>query len=241
MRKSPSDSANRKKQTQFGKRKPGIEGLSPRELLEIGVSQLGIRLPEGGIDHLIRYLAELMRWNKKINLTALHAMEDIVVKHFIDSLTALPFLKTTQDARWMDVGTGGGFPGLVLKIALPEIALTLIEPSGKKTTFLHHLIGLFGMRYVSVIQERIENLDGSQWKLSHDLVMTRALSPDLLLEKGQALVRKGGEILIFQGHADRILWKKRIAKYPGLHLKKIAPVSLPLSEAERRLVFVQKN
>ncbi len=232
-----------KKQTQGREPKPDLafETLGSRKLLETGVSQLGIRLPEGGIDHLMRYLVELLRWNKKINLTSLRTAEDIVVKHFMDSLTALPFLKPGSDSKWMDVGTGGGFPGLVLKIAAPEISMTLVEPSGKKVTFLHHLTGLLGIRDVSVIHGRIENLVGPEWEGSHDLVMTRALSTELILEKGRSLVREGGEILFFQGHASHALWEQRIAKYAGLRLEKIEPVHLPFSEAGRALVFIQKK
>jgi len=210
------------------------------ELLETGIAQLGIKLPENGIEQLMCYLTELLRWNKKINLTSLDSAQDIIIKHFIDSLTSLPFLETSPGAKWMDVGTGGGFPGLVLKIAVPEIELTLVEPSGKKVTFLHHLIGLFGMRNVSVINERIESFPCSEKKGRYDLVMTRALSPDLLLENAPDLVCEEGKIVIFQGYANRASWEERINKYAGLRLEKIRPVHLPFSKAERTLIFIEK-
>ncbi len=218
-----------------------LEPLAAQSLLEKGLEQLGLRLPEDRLDQLMRYLDELIRWNKKINLTALLSREDIIIKHFVDSLTALPYLETKLGAKWIDIGTGGGFPGLVLKIAAPEIDLTLVEPSGKKVSFLHHLIGLFGMRYVSVAQNRLESLVGLQWEGNYDLVMTRALSPDLLLKQGRSLMRRGGEMLIFQGQADDIKWEERIAKYDGLGLKKIERLRLPCSEAKRALIFIRSK
>ena len=209
-----------------------------RGILESGLAELAIHLPNSAIEQLMCYLGELLRWNKKINLTALNTEEAILIKHFLDSLTALPYLQRKPGVHWIDVGTGGGFPGLVLKIAAPEICLTLLEPLGKKVTFLHHMIGLLGMNSVSVIPERIEHLAGSEWDRQYDLMMTRAFSPEILLQEGRDLVQGGGEIVLFQGHASHDSWVSRLGRYPNLYLKKIIALHLPFSEVERTLIVI---
>ena len=185
------------------------------------------------------YHAELIRWNEKVNLTGLREAGEITIKHFLDSLTPLAFLRPAPGEHWIDVGTGAGFPGLVLKIACPDLKMVLIEATGKKVTFLHHLVGLLRLNGVSIIHDRLENLRGPEWLEIGDLLMTRALAPAFVLKNGVALVKKGGRILFFQGPPDASRWEKELERYPELVLEKISPVALPFSEEPRSLVFLK--
>lgn len=183
----------------------------------------------------------MIRWNEKVNLTGLRDPREITIKHFLDSLTPLPFLGPASGERWVDVGTGAGFPGLVLKIARPEVEMTLIEATGKKITFLHHLVGLLRLKGVTIIHDRLERLRGPEWRARFNLLVTRALAPAFVLENGAALVRKGGKILLFQGPPDRLRWERELKGHPRLILEKVSPVQLPFSEESRSLIFLKVN
>jgi len=215
--------------------------MAPKERLISGVEQLGLKLTSIQIDQMMCYLSELIRWNQKINLTAITQEREIVTKHFLDSLSPLTLLQPDKGEHWIDVGSGAGFPALVLKIALPDLSITLMEPVQKKAAFLHHLIGRLGMRYVSVINARIESADAEKRLEGYDLLLTRALSPALVLEKGLSLVRAGGRILFFQGRPDARAWENRLSAYPSLRLERLVPIRLPFCPDARTLVLLRVN
>jgi 16S rRNA (guanine527-N7)-methyltransferase len=141
--------------------------------------------------------------------------------------------------RWIDVGTGAGFPGLVLKIACPDLEMILLEATGKKVAFLHHLIGLLRLEGVSVVQDRLEHLRGLAWEGRFDLLVTRAVAPAILLRTGVGLVRRGGKILFFQGPPDRSRWEKKLKEDSQLTLEKIHPIVLPFTKESRSLVLLK--
>ncbi len=212
---------------------------NPRDLILSGTTQLGLTLSAVQIDQFLIYLTELQRWNRKTNLTAISEGREIVIKHFLDSLSPLTALNPKQDSNWMDAGTGAGFPGLVLKIVLPQIKMTLVEPSQKKSAFLHHLIGLFGMRYVSVINARIEDVVGTEKEPHYDLLMTRALSREIILDKADTFVRSGGKVLLFQRASQIADLKNTLKNYPYLELYKVVAVRLPFDRTARSLVLLR--
>lgn len=174
-----------------------------------------------------------------MNLTGLRSDREIIVKHFLDSLTPLALLKPTKGERWIDVGTGAGFPGLVLKIARPDLEMILLEATGKKVAFLHHLIGLLRLEGVSAVQDRLEQLRGPAWEERCDLLLTRAVSPAVILQNGVGLVRRGGRMLFFQGPPELSRWEKKLKGNPRLTLEKIHPVVLPFLDEPRSLVLLK--
>lgn len=166
---------------------------------------LGVPLSPHTVARLVLYLRELTRWNEKINLTALKTDADIVSKHFLDSLAAFKLIKPDSglirpgpSLRLLDVGTGAGFPGLVLKLQAPDLAVTLLEPSLKKATFLHHMIGLLGLSGVTVITTRIEDLKEPGQFGPYDLVTTRAVAPEVVLAEAPRLLAPGGRVLLYR-------------------------------------------
>jgi 16S rRNA (guanine527-N7)-methyltransferase len=166
---------------------------------------LGVPLSPHTVARLVLYLRELTRWNEKVNLTALTTDLHIVIKHFLDSLAAFKIIRPDPTIirpgaglRVLDVGTGAGFPGLILKIQDPELAVTLLEPSMKKAAFLHHMIGLLGLSGVSVITRRFEDLHDPRDSGPYDLVTTRALAPEVVLAVAPRLLARGGRVLLFR-------------------------------------------
>src|SRR5437870_13663320 len=145
------------------------QSSSPASALMEGGLQLGVPLSPHTVARLVLYLQELVRWNAKVNLTGLTEEADIIPTHFLDSLAACKVIKVGAGLiqpgpgrRVLDVGTGPGFPGLVLKLYDPELAVTLLEPSQKQAAFHHHMIGLLGETGVSVVIVRIEDLRPAQ-------------------------------------------------------------------------------
>lgn len=159
-----------------------------------------IKLDETAINRLCRYYELLVEWNEKMNLTALTAPEDVALKHFADSLLLLSYVKLDKDASVIDVGTGAGFPGMVLKIARPDINLTLLDSLQKRLTFLEEVCGELGFDDVELIHSRAE--DGSRTKLrdSFDIAVSRAVaSLNTLCEYDMPYVKVGGRFIAMKG------------------------------------------
>ncbi|MGI6655821.1 MAG: 16S rRNA (guanine(527)-N(7))-methyltransferase RsmG [Desulfobulbus sp.] len=153
-----------------------------RKLLAQGAEVLGLSLSDAVLQQLARYEAELRHWNRRINLVARNTtMEQAVELHFLDSLTLLPLLPDTG-GRLLDIGTGAGFPGLVLACARPELACILVEPRQKRVSFLKYLIRTLGLTNVELVADRIEEHRADlQGRFTH--VVSRALAePERFLE-----------------------------------------------------------
>jgi 16S rRNA (guanine527-N7)-methyltransferase len=202
-----------------------------------GGLRLGVPLSPHTVARLALYFQELMRWNAKVNLTGLTTERDIISKHFLDSLAAFKVIKPDPTLirpgpglRVLDVGTGAGFPGLVLKLQSPELAVTLLEPSQKKAAFLHHIIGLLGVAGVSVLLARIEHLKPGQAG-PFDLVTARAVRSELVLAEAPRLLAPGGQILLFRASPMSDV-------PPGYRLIREASFTLPFTDAPRTLTLL---
>jgi 16S rRNA (guanine527-N7)-methyltransferase len=171
-------------------------------LLEEGARSLGLELPAVAPQQFLLYLTELQRWNARVNLTALRTDREIVSKHFLDSLAILPCLG--EPASLADLGAGAGFPGLALKLALPDLALTLVEPREKKAAFLEYLAARLKLARVEVIRVHLTPALARQWGPRFQAVVSRAafqltrfleLAAPLLLPGGLALALKGPHLI----------------------------------------------
>jgi len=130
-----------------------------RQLLSRGLQTLAIPLEESRLDNILTYCRELQKWNTKINLIARNTPADEVIdKHFLDSLTLLPIIVQYggKTPTLLDVGTGAGFPGLVLAAVVPELQVTLVEPREKRVVFLRHIVRTLGLENVRIIVSRLE-------------------------------------------------------------------------------------
>jgi 16S rRNA (guanine527-N7)-methyltransferase len=204
----------------------------------------GKQLTTQQVDALEIYAQELSEWNRIHNLTAIRDLEQIRVKHFLDSLSACLAMQGTTVERVIDVGTGAGFPGLPLKILYPQMHLTLVESIGKKTAFCEHLVEKLDLEGVDVIQMRAEGIGKIPvHREQYDWAMARAVAVmPVLLEYLLPLVRVGGQVLAMKGESGpaETQTAENAARLLGGHLRQLIPLTLPGVAEERYLVVVDK-
>ncbi len=191
-----------------------------------------------------RYENELLSWNNRFNLTAIQEPSQVQAKHFLDSLSCLSIMREAPVEKIIDVGSGAGFPGIPLKIVLPQIHLTLVESVGKKVSFLKHLIDVLGLQNINVVNERVEILgQQSQHRQKYDWAIARAVAVmPVLAEYLLPLVRMGGKMLAMKGQnaPAETQTADRAFRILGGHLRRLVPVTLPGVTDERYLVVVDK-
>lgn len=169
-----------------------------KSCLEQKAAGYGLALTGSQLDLLARYAVCLVEYNQKVNLTAITDPEGVEDKHFIDSL--LFAAQPEVAGRMVDVGCGAGFPGLVAKIYKPDLALTLMEPTGKRVEFLRWVCGQLGLSGVELAKERAEEAARKQWREAFDLASARAVAAlPALSEYCLPLVRVGGFFIAMKG------------------------------------------
>ena len=170
-----------------------------KTLILDAASQLGIPLHKSVADQFAIYAAELSIWNRTTNLTSITSPEDIALKHFVDSIAPLSILPAAGSL--LDVGTGGGFPGLPLKIAAPEMSVTLVDASRKKVSFLKHVIRTLDLTGVDALQIRIQDMPATKGlEARYDTIVSRAYSSlGKFVMQANPLLAPGGILLAFKG------------------------------------------
>lgn len=172
-------------------------GASLDELLFEGGKAVSCPLSSESIKKFSLFLRELIKWNEKVNLTGLKKEFDIVIELFVDSLACGLALSPEKKDSIIDIGSGAGFPGIPLKIAYPELEITLLEPRLKKTSFLHHIIGTLSLNEVKVVSRSVQDLykEGS-FNFSYDKVIAKAIKPDSIFPEARFLLDKSGEVIL---------------------------------------------
>lgn len=215
--------------------------MAPMHLLADGARDLlGLELSPEQLAAFAAYAALLREWNERFNLTAIIDDPGIQVKHFLDSLTVLPVLPPGP-LRLADVGTGAGFPGLPLKLARPELEVTLIEATGKKLAFLEAVIAALKLEGVRAVKARAEEIgQDAAHRARYDVVAARAVAElPVLLEYTLPLARVGGLVVAQKGeHAHAEAEGASVAaRRLGGALRAVRPVALP-GVAEPRFIVV---
>ena len=167
-----------------------------------GLEALGLRLDGAVLDELAGYLDLLLATNRRVNLTGIRDRDEAWRRHIIDSLTLLPGLTELDDgARVIDVGSGGGLPGVPVAIALPQVRMTLLEATGKKARFLEQCVAELGLANVRVVQERAETAgQDREHRQRYATAICRAIGPlREVLEYTLPLVAVGGRVLAMKG------------------------------------------
>lgn len=211
-------------------------------LLTATIADWGLALDERQLGLLSRYAEELERWNAHTNLTAVSGREEIYRRHFLDSLSLAVYWGSPPDTL-VDIGSGGGFPGLPLKILRPQLELTLVDSVGKKTEFLAHVARQLGLEGVRVRTARAEEIGRDPAERErHALVTARAVAElRVLVEYGLPLLRIGGRMLAPKGAAayDEAAAAAGAIEQLGGELLGVEPVTLPGLEA-RAVVVIEK-
>ncbi len=202
------------------------------------------KLSDTQLSKLEAYYYLLIEWNQKMNLTAITDPQGVAVKHFADSLVVLDYVEIPQGARLVDVGTGAGFPGLVLKIARPDIELTLLDSLNKRLVFLNSVIDELGLS-ANLIHSRAE-VGGQDIELreSFDFAVSRAVARlSVLSEYCIPYVRLGGRFLAFKSREvdDEIMLAKKAIGVLGGKIITTHRFCLPNDEGERAVVEIEKN
>jgi len=216
------------------------------ELLEEGARRWGLDLRSESLAAFQTYYEELIAWNERANLTAITDYQEVQIKHFLDSLSCLLVLAGLPMDGWrgLDIGAGAGFPGLPLKIARPQMELTLLEAKKKRVRFLQHLVERLKLPGVAVIRGRAEEL-GRQpgHREGYDLVLARAVATlPVLLEYALPLCQIGGIFLAQKGPdiKEELETSKVALRVLGGQMREVRGLELPHSMGRRNLVVVEK-
>ncbi len=167
-------------------------------LLQTHSKSIGISLENKQVDLFLLYLKELQIWNRSFNLTGITSAEGIIIKHFVDSLAGLIVEPIQHESQLLDVGTGAGFPGIPLKIARPDLRLSLIEPSNKKSAFLRYIMGRLQLEHVTLFDGTLSQyLQKRPADQTFDYITTRALKQEVVLNEGSAVLNASGKAILY--------------------------------------------
>jgi 16S rRNA (guanine527-N7)-methyltransferase len=212
------------------------------QILSEAANAMGIALGKGELSLFAAYYGELLAWNSKINLVSVKSDRDIIIKHFIDSLTLLPYIRDNT-CRVLDIGSGAGFPGIPLKIAVNSLKVFLLESSRKKSSFLKHVIRSLDLTNTVVIHNRAELLMDEAYRGFFQIVTSRAtfklpqflrMGAFFLAPRGSLIAMKGNKSDQELTEADEMSYNLGL-KYIGSH-----DLTLPITGDFRRIIIYEK-
>lgn len=203
------------------------------DLLENAASELNIEINSDQMTQLLAYHALLMKWNKAYNLTAVRDPKEMVTRHLVDSLTILPHLKGTN---LLDVGCGGGLPGLIIAIMKPELKVTLLDSNGKKTRFCQQAKMELKLSNVTVQHCRLESY---QPELKHDCITSRAFATlKDMVEKSVSCCAMDGYYLAMKG----VYPEQELSELPeNIIVEQIQSIKTPGQQEERHLAILRQG
>ena len=211
--------------------------MTEKEFIE-EVQKLGIMPTKEQLQQLEKFYQLLIEWNKKINLTRITEKEGVYLKHFYDSLTIVKEIDLSKVDTLCDVGTGAGFPGIVLKIFYPNLKITLIDSLLKRVNYLNKIIKELELKDIKAIHTR-----GEEYHETFDVVTARAVANiEKLLKYTMHLVNKNGKLIAMKGNIDEELTeevKKKISK--KYKISKINKFLLPKENSNRSLIVIENR
>ncbi len=212
-----------------------------RKILSTAAGQMGLVLTDEHIAQFEAYREILLLWNSKMNLVSLQSEIDLPVRHFIDSLSLLPYLPSVP-ATLLDIGSGAGFPSIPVKIVRNDLRMTLLEASRKKSSFLKEVVRKLGLHGISILNGRLEELLKKDHKPSFDLIVSRAtLKLPNLVAQGLPLLKKGGFLAAMKGPgAEEEKAALNSLKDTDFRVVGNYSFTLPLTGDHRNIILVDK-
>ena len=209
-----------------------------KELFLEELKKLGILLTPKQEQDLETYYKLLIYYNNNVNLTDIKKEEDVYLKHFYDSLTLFKGIDLKENLKICDLGTGAGFPGLVLKIVFPNLSITLVDSLEKRIKFLDLVIKELELKNIKTVHSRIEEFKEIE---AFDVVVSRAVAKiNILLELGCKLPKVNGLFVFMKGNVlDELKSAKNALKVLNYSLEKIINFKLPIEESERNIVILK--
>lgn len=212
-----------------------------KEQFILEVCNLGIEVTEEKLKKLDEFYNLLILWNEKINLTTITAIQDVYLKHFYDSLTLFRVCDLTKDINLCDVGSGAGFPGIVLKIFFPNLKITLVDSLNKRVNYLNTIIKELGLVNIEAVHFRMEDFSKVNEE-KYDIITARAVANlSVLSEISVKALKIQGKLVFMKALCDdeleMILPKLSIL---GLKFDKVDKFLLPIEESNRSLIVFEK-
>ncbi|WP_050180222.1 16S rRNA (guanine(527)-N(7))-methyltransferase RsmG [Domibacillus robiginosus] len=205
----------------------------------------GIVLSEEQLGQFQRYFELLVEWNEKMNLTAITEQEEVYMKHFYDSLTAGMYVDLTKPIRICDIGAGAGFPSIPLKIAFPQLDITIIDSLNKRITFLNHLASELKLEHVQFVHGRAEEMGRKpEHREQYDMVTARAVARmSVLSELCLPFVKTGGTFVAMKAAsaADEMEAAAKAIGTLGGKKEEVFSFRLPIENSERTIIVVRKE
>lgn len=215
------------------------------ERLQSKAEQLGIRLSEKQLEQFQSYYERLMEKNKVMNLTAITEYEEVVDKHFVDSILLGSVKELSGKKRVIDVGTGAGFPGIPLKIVYPELEITLLDSLNKRVKFLNEVIEELGLTGIQAVHSRAEDLaQDAAYRQQYDICVSRAVANlATLSEYCIPFVKQGGYFISYKSTQieEELKQAKKAVQVLGGTLEQIETVQIPGTTIERQFVMIRKT
>lgn len=214
------------------------------ERLKSITTQFGINLNEKQLSQFEIYYDMLIEWNKVMNLTAITEKDDVIIKHFADSLLLSKYADFNREVKIIDVGTGAGFPGIPLKIAFSDINITLMDSLNKRLNFLNEVISKLDLQNVETVHARAE--DGGRnekYREQYDFAVSRAVANlAVLSEWCVPFVKPGGYFIAYKSNAlpEEMREGKKAIRILGGQVENIFNTTLPETDNQRSFVFVKK-
>lgn len=212
-----------------------------KEQFVLEVRNLGIEVTEKKLKKLDEFYNLLILWNEKINLTTITAIQDVYLKHFYDSLTLFRVCDLTKDINICDVGSGAGFPGIVLKIFFPNLKITLVDSLNKRVNYLNTIIKELGLVNIEAVHSRMEVFSKVNEE-KYDIITARAVANlSVLSEISVKALKIQGKLVFMKALCDdeleMVLPKLSIL---GLKFNKVDKFLLPIEESNRSLIVFEK-
>lgn len=206
------------------------------------LKKINVNINEEIGEKFYKYTELLLEWNKKINLTAITDLDDIILKHYVDSLTINKYI--TNNNRIIDIGTGAGFPGIPLKLLNKEKEFILVDSLNKRVKFLEEVVNQLNINNIEVIHARVEDLaKNNKYRENIDIATSRAVANlSTLLEYMLPFIKINGVCICMKGPkiSEEINGAKNAIEILGGKIEKIENINLPDTDIERNIVIVKK-
>ena len=200
-------------------------------LISEGLNELGFENDPLSIEKLEIYLATLKKWNRVYNLTAIDEDSEIIVKHFLDSLSVNQYIQNSR--RILDVGTGAGFPGLVLALFNPEKSFVLVDGVSKKISFLQEMIGKLNLKNVIAVHTKVEQYNVAE---QFDIIISRAFADIKKMTKLTShLIKDGGKFIAMKG--PDVMSELDDISFPFVHYD----ITVPFLEGTRKIIEIKNS
>lgn len=213
--------------------------MSLRDLFVEGASEFGVEFSENQLDLFMEYLDNLKKWNERINLTAIEDGREIIINHFLDSMSIAPIVEGNKTL--LDIGSGGGFPGIPLKIVCPMLRVTLMDSVNKKVSFLKDTIRKLDLENIEAVWGRAEDTENNVPRKHFDYVVTRAVgSISETLELSSPYVSKDGVVILMRGKKASEEWDQLSEVFKdNYNLVEFREFTLPGNDSKRVVLILK--